>query len=160
MPKLYCNCYVFDITTKRNRKCKLKPKYTYENKQYCHVHINNTNFFYYIIKIQSTYRSYRHRNLVKKYKELPREVQCLILKKIRIDVSYEKFSNIISNIILNKTVTFINEYYLTENQVNYIKNTMNRYDYTNPYLIKFFEEIIYIIYLINKYKNILNILKF
>ena len=165
MPKLYCSCYVFDTTTKKNRKCKLKPKYTYDSKKYCHVHINNTTYVNSIIKIQSVYKGYIGRKLVKKYNCLPEEVQRIICKYTHQDIYYYRYCEKISTIIINKAINFIKNYYLTYLQCEFIENMRNDNRHTFEtleninYLKSMFKEIIHIFYLIDKYISILNISK-
>jgi hypothetical protein len=163
MPKVYCSCYVFDNTTKRNRKCKLKPTYTYENNKYCHVHIKTTNYFKSIIKIQSVYRGYLGRKLVKKYNTLPDEVQRTICKYVRQDIYYHRYCEKISTIIINKAINFMKKYYLTYPQIDFIqsisdgeRHAFEIFEHIN-YLNNLFKEIIHIFYLIDKYNHILNI---
>ena len=88
------------------------------------------------IKIQSLYRGYKQRKLLKNiYIKLPDDLQYKIIDIIREDYYYNKYINTLKTIISNKLFKYINLYmdkwwedyllfieYIIDNE-NYIKNT-------------------------------------
>jgi len=86
MPSYRCCHDVFDITTKRTRKCKLHKHF----RNYCYIH--STLIFYNTAEIiQKFWRGfYARKKLNNLFYNLPRELQFHVMKYVREDHYIEK----------------------------------------------------------------------
>lgn len=86
MPSKKCCEFVFDITTKRNRKCKLYRHF----RDYCYIH---SQIFYKdaATLVQRIWRGFYARKKMKNlFYNLPQELQSQVLKYVRTDHNIEK----------------------------------------------------------------------
>lgn len=81
-----CCATVFDITTKRNRKCKLHKHF----RDYCYIHSRKL-YENVAITIQRIWRGYKKRTKLKTlFYNLPEEIQFEVLNYVRHDHYMEK----------------------------------------------------------------------
>ena len=86
MPSKKCCETVFDITTKRNRKCKLYRHF----REYCYIH-SEVIFKNYTILVQRIWRGFYTRKKLKNlFYNLPSELQSHVVKYVRKDHYMEK----------------------------------------------------------------------
>ena len=160
MNKLRCNNIVFDLKSQKERLCKHKINKN-TNILYCSLHYNifiKKN----ILKIQSHYRGYVCRKKTNYFKHCPIEVVHKILFYYNQDFHYERYKNTISNIITNKLENFIKKRYLSHGQITYVHSIIETYNNRNLFNLYreadiICNEILYLFYLLDKYKIILDI---
>ena len=86
MPSTRCSAFVFDITTKRDRKCKLHRHF----QNVCYIHAQRL-YKESVTTIQRVWRGYQKRTkLDNLFYGLPRELQLNIVKYVRRDFYMEK----------------------------------------------------------------------
>jgi hypothetical protein len=97
-----CQSVVMDPTTKRNRKCKLSPKFFTCTGKYCILHCK-IKYNYHVIKIQAAWIGFRTRIKLKNlYIGLPRDLQLHVLKFARESFYIERQHKIINKIIAKR----------------------------------------------------------
>lgn len=144
MPSIRCQYYT-------NKKLVCKKNYTLiiQNKRCCHVHAKQ-NYNQHIIKIQSLYRSYKCRQKINSLlKQLPREVQDIVLYHFRTPHYIEKFNKSINKILSNRVDKYLGN--LHDKTSNII-----RQDSITQRQVKFYTDIIEIYNLYTKYFSICN----
>ena len=94
-----CTHKIFDITTKRNRLCKLPKKFN----GICHVHLKHYGYPQAATKIQAIWRGYRSRTKVSKlFVNLPSEIQNLVLGHMRTNYNIHKLNRTYRNVYFKK----------------------------------------------------------
>ena len=97
----HCKCThkIFDITTKRNRLCKLPKKFN----GLCHVHLKQYVYPQAATKIQAIWRGYRSRTKVSKlFVNLPSEIQRLVLGHMRTNYNIKKLNSTYRKVYFKK----------------------------------------------------------
>jgi hypothetical protein len=96
-----CTYKVFDITTKRNRLCKLPNKFN----GICHVHLKHYGYPQAATKIQAIWKGYRSRTKVSKlFVNLPSEIQDIVLGHMMTNYNIFKLNRAYKNVYFIKLV--------------------------------------------------------
>lgn len=151
MPTNRCRHIVFDPLTRKNRLCKNK-KFFFD---YCKCHLNLV-FYKNATLIQSCYKGYYVRQKLKRFYNLPRDLQRKIIWHMNKDIYLRHFNCSLWKIIKYRYDEFFN------NQRNKIIINLNQYNLThNSYIFMnenmdlFFIDFAQIINLTIKYKSII-----
>lgn len=143
-----CQYDVFDPITKRNRKCKKGFAFLINGCKCCHIHANK-DYGVIISKIQAIVRGNLCRNKTNKLKTMPYDIQHIITGYVREEFENSRYNCQLSNFLVKKIY-------------NTVKKLNGGYNYYWKYQIynslqdtNMFNDIIYVIKMIIKYKSIL-----
>jgi len=141
---------VLDKTTKNYRCCKNNKSIN----NYCLIHAKS-EYNDYAIKIQSAYKGFYIRKKLKIYFKLPREIQRKIIWHMNTDIYQRHFFSSISKLIYKRYKNFY------ENKI--FNKLILRYNVTPSYVLNnnnifstFIDNLMYLIYLSNKYHIIID----
>jgi len=107
MPLNRCSAFVFDITTKRDRKCKLTKYF----QGVCYVHARII-YRYSVTMIQRVWRGFHKRTKLNNlFFNTPRDIQMHILRYVREDFNIEKkWIPSVQRIYQNRIISFHKNY--------------------------------------------------
>lgn len=143
-----CQYDVFDHITKRNRKCKKGFAFLINRCKYCHIHANK-DYGVIILKIQAIVRGNLCRSKTNKLKKMPYDIQHIITGYVREEFENSRYNCQLSNFLVKKI-------YNTVKKLNGVYNYYWKYQiYYSLKDTNMFNDTIYVIKMVIKYKSIL-----